>query len=107
MGTAPVPKWVTAVVGEHGLIQEVVDLYLVEVRVVSNHDHATEGLRVKLDLTEATEARLVPYEELLRKLESDPTYITPSEAYIRALRRGLQKRWTDPLRTQELHLARA
>lgn len=105
--TVPVPKWVTAVVGDNGLIQEVVDLYLVEVRVVSRDDPSTEGLRVKLDVTEATEARLVPYEELLRKLESDPMYIKPGEAYSKALRRGLEKRWTDPLRTQELQLARA
>jgi isopentenyldiphosphate isomerase len=105
--TAPVPQWVTKVVGEQALIQEVADLYLVEVRVVSRDDPTTEGLRVKLDLTEATEARLVPYEELLRKLESDPMYIKPSEAYIKALRRGLQKRWTDPLRIQDLQLANA
>jgi hypothetical protein len=100
--TAPVPKWVTAVVGENALIQEVVDLYLVEVRVVSRDDKSTEGLRVKLDATESTEARLVPYEELLRKLASDPLYIHPGEAYIKALRRGLQKRWTDPLWSQEI-----
>jgi hypothetical protein len=106
--TAPVPKWVTAVVGENGLIHEVVDMYLVEVRILSRDDPSPDGLRVKLDLTEATEARLVPYEELLRKLESDPMYIKPSETYLKALRRGLEKRWIDPMHlSPPLQLARA
>ena len=38
----------------------------VEVRVVSRDDKTAEGLRVKLDATESTEARLVPYEAELK-----------------------------------------
>ena len=36
---------------------------------------------VQLDPAEATEARLVPYADVLERLRTDPTYIKPSDAY--------------------------
>ena len=35
---------------------------------------------MQLDPAEATEARLVPYADVLERLRTDPTYIKPSDA---------------------------